>query len=45
MKDNMDADRQEQMREINNEVEAEVHREYIERDREIYYERSAGYWE
>lgn len=45
MKDNMDADRQEQMREINNEVEAEVHKEYIERDREIYYERSAGYWE
>lgn len=45
MENNSNSDRQEQMREIKNEVEADVHREYMEQDREIYWERSAGYWE
>lgn len=40
-----DADRSEQIREQQQEIEAERHQEYIETQREIQFERSCGYWD
>ena len=40
-----DADQIEQLREQQQEIEAERHQEYIETQREIQFERSCGYWD
>lgn len=40
-----DADQIEQIREQQQEIEAERHQEYIEAQREIQFERSCGYWD
>lgn len=40
-----DADQIEQLREQQQEIEAEIHQERMEVEREIQFERSCGYWD